>query len=457
MKLNVVVVGLGEVGRYIARVLLDEGHDLVLIDQSLDVVNLAEEQFDAMVLRGHAASPRVLQEARAHEADLLIAVTDQDEINMLSALQAKQLGAKQVMARVSNQIYFDDERGLHNDVFGAIDLVLNPEVLVAMEIQKLAGHVGVVAMEYFASGRIEMVEMKIVDTGPNTHKPLHTLSLPANTLIAAIDRDGQLIIPKGNDEVRPGDEVLAVGRIDQIPMLEHSFVRGERRSGTPRVIIVGGSDIAIHIAKALANNDTEVILIEQARARCDELADHLGADVTILQGDGTDMHLLDEERVGLADVFIAASDADEVNLMAALLARDLGTSQVMALVHKPDYGRVCQRLGIDITLSPRLAVAQQVLTHVTTGRITSVRPVLDGRGEFVELITSPRSRVVGKLIKDLNFPKQANICAVVGARGAFVPRGHDTIEGGDRVVVFTTPRQRPVVEKFFAAHTGWFG
>ncbi|MEO1269909.1 MAG: Trk system potassium transporter TrkA, partial [Myxococcota bacterium] len=327
--MKIVIVGMGEVGKHIAKVLLDETHDVVIIDQDEGALNSAEERFDAMILQGHGGSIATLREAGIDSCDLFIAVTNNDEVNMISAIRAKQLGAKQTIARVSNEVYFDDERGLHRSTFGHIDLVINPKVLVAIEIHKLVRTAAAVAVEDFADNRIEMVQLPVDESSTTLNRPLRDLSLPNNTLIAAIERSGELIVPSGADKLLPGDEVLCVGRVEQIPQVERLFNR-ERKRFVHKVFIVGGSEIGEHLARTLDADGVHVVLVEQDRERCYELADQLGDNVTVLNGDGTNMTLLEEERIDRADVFIAASAHDEVNLMASLLAKDLGVRRSIA-------------------------------------------------------------------------------------------------------------------------------
>jgi len=450
--MNIVIIGMGEVGKHIATVLLEEQHDVVIIDKNPSSLAAAEGAFDALVLQGHGASETTLVSANVHNADLVCAVTDNDEINMLAALSAKQLGAKRVIARVSNRIYYPDDRGLISDMFGAIDLVVNPKVLVAVELHKLVRSASAVAVEDFADNRIEMVQLPVLQRTSAVGKALRDLKLPPNTLIAAIDRDNNLIVPSGNHTIQAGDEVLCVGRIEQIPAIEKLFER-ERRRFVHKVFIIGGSEIGEHLAKALAADGIKVVMIDQDRERCFALKRSLPDTVTVLNADGTDMHILEEEGVDHCDAFVACSGADEINLMASLLAKQAGARRALALVHKPDYAKVCERLGIDATLSPRLTIAQQVLKYVRTGDVLSIRPVLSGRGEFLEFMASRDARITGTPIKDANFPRGANICAVVGHKGAYVPRGNDVIESGDRVVVFTTPKQRLAVERMFRKPT----
>ncbi|MGM0558232.1 MAG: Trk system potassium transporter TrkA [Myxococcota bacterium] len=451
--MNIVIVGMGEVGRHISSVLVDENHNVVIIDNDPAALATAEETIDAMMLQGHAGSLTTLRQANVAEADLFVAVTDNSEANLISAIRAKEEGAKRTIARVAEQAYFEEDRGIFAGMLG-IDLVINPQALIALEMHKIVRSSNAVAVEDFADNRVEMIQLPIRDVTMAVNRPLRDVKLPENTLIAALIRDHELIIPGGDDSILPGDEVLAVGRIDQIPEVEKLFKR-ERRKYTKRVIIVGGSQTGATLAEALVADGIEVLLVERDRDKCRELSEELPG-VIILHGDGTDVHLLEEERMDHTDSFVAVSGEDEINLMASLLARDLGARRVIAMVHKPDYGPICERLGIDSFLSPRLEVAKQVLKYVRAGEVVGITPVLEDLGEFVELIAPEEARIVGRPLKDVEFPRGANICAVVNEKGAFVPRGDYVIEPQDRVVVFTIPENRRAVEKAFQK-PGFFG
>ena len=191
------------------------------------------------------------------------------------------------------------------------------------------------------------------------------------------------------------------------------------------------------------------ILFEKDRRRCIELSQTLPKSVVIINGDGTDIELLEEERADHADVIVAVSPEDAVNIMTGLLAKEIGAPRIVAVVHKPDYAKVCERLGFDATLSPRREVAKHVLKWVRMGEVIEVSPVLDGKGEFLEFLVSNEAKILGDPIFKIGFPKGANICAIVSGDRAYVPRGNDTIKVGDRVIVFTTPQLRKDVEKFF--------
>jgi len=213
-------------------------------------------------------------------------------------------------------------------------------------------------------------------------------------------------------------------------------------------MIVGGGLIALNVARALEDDEFSVTLIERSKARCQQLVAEL-ENTVVLNADAMNSALLEEEGVASVDVFMALSEEDEVNLMASLLAKDLGARRCIALVHRPDYGPVCERLGIDATLSPRLIVAQQVLKYVGDGQIVGVSPVMNDRAEFIEFAATADSRVVGKRLAEASIPRGALVCAIMGAKGARVPTGDDRIAVGDHVVVFVLKDVRARVEKLF--------
>ncbi len=421
---------------------------MVIIDNDINALTHAEETLDAMVLRGHGASLKTLKQANVEQTDLFIAVTNHCETNLLAAIRAKELGAKKTIARVNEEAYFEDERGMVTGTFG-IDLLINPNALIALEMHKIIRSAHAIAVEDFADNRIEMIQLHVDPSTNVIDRMIKDIRMPSNTLIAAMVRDQEVLVPGGNNVIRDGDELLVVGRIEQIPKVEKLFKR-ERRRYTRRVIIVGGSDVAVSLAAALERDHIEVIIIERDRERCRAIARELH-HVAIINADGTNAHVLEEEHIASTNAFVAASHEDEVNLMASLLARDLGAPRVLALVHKPDYSPICERLGIDAPLSPRIEVAKQVLKYARAGQILSIAPILEGKGEFLEFLALEHSTIVGKPIKQVGFPSNANICGVVDASGAFVPRGDDIIEANDRVIVFTTPDQRVQVEAFFQA------
>lgn len=445
--MKAIIIGMGEVGKYIAAVLTEEKHDVTLVDTDAWNLSKAEEMVDALALRGHGASMRTLRQANVKGADLVAAVTNRDEVNLLAALTAKELGARRTVARVTNREYLeDDERGYYHNLLG-IDLVVSTQILVANEIHKLIKSIGAVAVETFADNRVEMVEIPVKGDARAVGKPLKDLSLPSNTLVAALLRDEQVIIPSGGDVVLAGDAVFLIGRMEKLPDAEKLFGK-MRQQEASKVVIVGGGEIGYSVAKLLESESLDVTLIEEDSDRADELARMLHNTV-IINGDGTDLKLLREERVQYADVFVATSGDDEVNLMSSLLAKNLGAKKTVTLVNRPDYIPTYELLGLDATVSPRLFAANQILKYAREGEVVAVSLLAEGKAEILELIPQEESPIVGKPLMDINFPQGALVAAVATEDGAVVPGGRHVIRPGNNVVVFTKPEVRSDVERLF--------
>jgi trk system potassium uptake protein len=449
--MDIIVIGMGEVGRYTTSVLAAEGNNVTIVDIDPKAISDVEESMDVLAYRGHGASMRTLQAVRASQADLLIASSSVDESNILACMLAKKLGTRKVIGRVSSREHLPNDQGVYYNLFD-IDLVISPEILTAIEIVKQVRSVGTVMVENFADNRIELVQLAIDQDTKLINQPLADISarylFGKGMGVAAILRQGALLIPSGADAMQPGDEVLVIGRADGMDELDRVFGRGRRRVAR-RIMLIGGGEIGFTVAKSFEGKGVEVTLIERAAERAAELADLL-QDTTVLTGDGTNLSLLEEEGVGNVDVFIAVSPDDETNLMAGLLAKRLGCKKVVALVHRPDYGPIYEQLGIDAAISPRLLAARQILKYVREGEVASVSVIADGRGEILELVASEGSLIVNRPLLEVNWPRGAMVGAVASTEGIVVPfKGRDTIQPGQTAIVFTTAEARPAVERMF--------
>tara|TARA_B100000674_G_C37948612_1_gene966139 strand:- start:75 stop:1445 length:1371 start_codon:yes stop_codon:yes gene_type:complete len=448
--MDIIVVGLGEVGKYITSVLVAEGNNVTVVDRDSTALAVVEENMDVLALRGNGASLRALEETRAAQADLVISTSSEDESNILASIIAKHLGARRVIARVSNRDHMPNEQGVFYDYFG-VDLLISPEMLTAIEITKQVRSVGAIMVENFADNRIEMMQLAIDGDNPLLNRPLYDVSkeflLGRGIGIAGILREGTLLIPSGADSIQGGDEVFVVGRGESMDAVEGILGKTRKRSAH-RAMLVGGGEIGFSVARELERLNIDVVLIERDVRRADQLAEMLDKTM-ILNGDGTNLQLLEEEGAGNVDVFIAVSPDDETNLMAGLLAKRLGCKKVVALVHRPDYGPIYEQLGIDAAISPRLLTARQIVKYVREGEVASTSVLAEGRGEILEMIAAEGCRIVDKPLIDTNFPRGAMIGAVAGQSGVFVPSGSDVIRPGNTVIVFTTPQVRPQVERMF--------
>lgn len=440
----VVVVGMGQVGRQVVRELEHDGHDVVAIDR--DPVNLedVENAQDVGTLLGYGSSPRVLREAEVHKADLLVAVTDNDEVNLVAARAALDLGAKRAIARVQGEQYSSWKEGIHYGLLG-IDVVLNPRILIAQEIAKIARSRGAIEVVGLAGNRVEMIQVELPASSRMLHKTLANLSLPDQTLIAAVVREGELFVPGGADVLLAGDRVYLLGHAGHMEAAEDLFGGGRQAS---RVCVVGGGVIGGALSRILSKSDVEVLLLERDRAKAELLAEEL-PDVTVIHGDGTDLPLLEEEGVSSFDLFAAVTGDDEVNLMAGLLAKRIGVARTVSTAQRPDYADIYQQLGIDIVLSPRTVASENALRFVRQAEVQSITLLEQGQAEVIELLARADSRIVGTPLKRLNLPRGALLGCIVSSGEVRVPSGADTIAAGDLVLVVATSAARPAVERLF--------
>jgi len=445
--MNIVVVGMGEVGKHIAHYLSGEKHNVTIIDNSTAALAEAEEMMDVLALVGPGGSVETLRKAEVGKADLVIAVTDDEEVNLLCAYTAKQLGAQKVVARVSSQDYIKGETGFYHNILG-IEMVISPQVLAAVEFQKQIRSIGAVMVENYAENRIEVIQLPLDEQLKVVGKRLMEIGMPPGALVAGILRDDELIIPSGQDELLLNDEVFIIGKVDAIPRAEELF--GKKKRGLARkVVIVGGGNIGFSIARSLQKENIDVTLIEKDKNICRKLSEELD-NVLVVNGDGTNINLLKEVGIDSCDALVSVvSRGEEINLLSGLIAKKLGAKKAIVLVHRPAYQELYEQVGIDATVSPRLVTANQILKYVREGEIIGVSVIEKGKGEIIELLAGEHSKVIGKPLKEIKFPKGAIVGALAGENGIKIPTGEDRIEAGMTVILITTPEVRPKVEKLF--------
>ncbi len=440
----IVIIGMGEVGRHLLRVLEHEGHDLVALDERPEAIAYVEDHHDVMTLTGYGARHELLMQAGVERADLVVAVTDQDEVNLIAALAAKQLGAKKVVARAQGDAWASHSEGVRYGLLG-VDVVINPRVLVAQELTRIARSHGAADVIDLAQDRIELVQIQIADDARHVKKPIMKLALPRDTLVAALVHDGQLLVPGGADVLLPGDRIYLIGRSEAILEAEDLFTsRREAR----RVCIVGGGVVGSALARNLASDGTEVLIIERDRERAEKLSVEV-PKATVVHGDGTDRQLLEEEEVGTYDLVCTLTAADEVNLMAALLAQRVGAGRTAALVHRADYMPIYTQLGVDIVLTPRAVASDHILRYVRGGAVQSLTMLEDGQAEVAELRVPRGARVVGVPLKRMGLPRGALLAGIVHEDQVIIPRGDDVVHAGDTVILLLTEGARPIVERMF--------
>ncbi len=435
--MEVIIVGAGQAGNHIAQALTQEKHNVTLIDPDHRRLDRAEELLDVRTVCDHGASPRVLERAGAADANLVAAVTNSDEVNLISAVTAKELGATLTAARVYDQAYHGGAKVEYRNLLG-IDLIISPQALAAFEIAKLIENPAAVMVETFAHGRVQMREMVVRHDSAASGRRIRDLFPPdrrEGALAVSITRGERVAVPGPDDYVRDGDLVTVVmpsGATKRVRELFH-----ETAAPAKSVVIAGGGTTAMMLAQTLESQHKEIKLIEQDRGRCDELARAL-VRTQVIHGDATRQSILEEERIEDADIFVAMCGEDEVNLMSALQARAMGVKHVTVTVNRADYAPLVERIGIQHAISPRILTGNRVLMLVGRFPILSSALLHEGKAEVVELMAQENSRVANhELGTDTRLPKGTILGAIVRGDDVIVPRGGDIVRPGDTCIAFT--------------------
>jgi len=457
--MKILILGAGQVGGTLAENLAGEGIDITLVDANTQALDELRNKLDIQTIRGWGSHPDVLRQAGADDADMLIAVTSSDEVNMVACQVCYSLFRTPTkIARVRSASYLDRE-GFFSGEHMPIDVLINPEEVVTDNIRQMLEHPGALQVLDFADGRIQLVAVKAYYGGPLVGQELRFLRqhMPnVDTRVAAIYRRDRAIIPKGNTVIEADDEVFFIAAREHINAVMAELRRVERPFR--RVMIAGGGNIGLRLARAI-EPFFSVKVLEFSRDRCESLADTLHQSV-VLNMDATDRERLLEENVEQCDVFCALTNDDEVNIMSSLLAKRLGARQVITLIGKPAYVDLVQGGDIDVAISPQQATTSSLLTYVRRADVARVHSLRRGAAEAIEAIAhgdARSSRVVGRALRDIDLPNGASIGAI--ARGDKVLIAHDdvVVEPGDHVILFLVDkRQVAAVERLFQVGITFF-
>ena len=440
-----VVMGAGEVGYHLARSLSQEDHDVVVIDRDPARVERIGEELDVLVVQGNGAHLPVLEQAGVGRADLFMAVSSSDEANLSASLLAKRLGAERSVVRVGAADELISHRQVYEEVF-RVDLLMSTQVLTTNRILNLIRGHNTVAVETFAGGKVQLRKIHLREGSPLTEKPLKDVDLPADTLVVALFRGEELIIPGGDDRAQPGDQALILGSTEVISSFERMVTDRPEKLGL--VVIAGGGATGVTVARALEGLDVDVKLIERSRERCRELATTF-PDFEVLHGDATDLNLLKAERIDRAKTFVALSGHDDTNLMATLLAQELGVEQVVALVNRGETSHLWERLGLLQVFSPRALAYDRVREYIDSGYSVNIVSLRHGAAQVLERRLYEASPAAGVTLADINPPRGMIVGAVVRGRKVFVPRGADRLEVGDLVTLFVREEELGTVQLLF--------
>lgn len=429
--MNIVVLGAGNVGWSIADLLCRAEHSVTVVDEDPQRVAAINDNLDVRAICGSASQSSVLFQAGTTSADICLAVTGSDEINIVAASMAKSMGARRTIARVYAPVFRDLSTFDYQRHF-KIDRMMSLEHLSAIELARSIRGPGSVVVEQFARGELQVEELIVGQQGKLTQSPVRELGLPSNVRIGTIQREQKMWIATADDQFQVGDRVTMFARPADMVKVKAFFQMADRTG--KRIIIGGGGETGLHLARVLESEIFKVTVIERDEQRSQVLANLLDK-ATVIKGDASGRDFLEELRVGTADVFVACTGDDEVNMMLGVEASDLGAKQVLALIGKPDYESVLDRLGIDKAVSERSVMAKQIMSYLNEGVILSRAKLPGGLINIIELDVVEGAPVTESAIKDLGLPERCLMVAIVQHEQVRVPGADDKLQPGDSAVV----------------------
>ena len=436
--MKILIVGLGKVGYAIARQLEGENHDLTLVDANVEALARAENSIDAMFVEGNGAGVSVLLEAGVRDADLVIAVTENDEVNLICCLMAKKLGAKRTIARIRNPEYFREATTLRREI--GLDMTINPEYAAAQEIARILRIPAAFSVESFARGLVELIGFQVMQGDAIADVSLidYNRKNPNSILLCAAKRGDEVIVPDGFFVPRAGDLVYVIGSPRETTRVLKSM--GRNVSPVRRVSILGGGRIALYLAWALESINARITIVEQKNERCLDLAEKL-PKATIIHGDGTDHELLDTEGIFDCDAFVPLTGRDEENLLMALSAQHAGVRKVLPKMSRPNYMEVLRQLGLETVISPKDITANFISSYVRGvansqgSAVESLHKILDGAMEAVEFTAAGSTHFLDTPLRDLHLRHGLIVAAIVHDGKVSIPGGNSQIRENDRVII----------------------
>ena len=445
--MNIVILGAGTVGASIARVLCARHHNVFIIDQSRSALAEVEDRLDVHTIHGNACDPAVLFHARASTAELCLALTNSDEVNIVGASIARQMGTGRSMSRIQHPSYLDTSTINIAEHFGLASL-FSLEKLTALALARAIRAHGLFALENLAQGEVEVQEVAVVEDAKAVGRQLVDLNLPSEIRVGMIASSEQSIIAGPTDIFAVGDHVTLIGHVGEIDSIRQLF----EHKPPPRqhVVIAGGGETGFLLAQILEQRHRfHVTVIEHDEERCEFLANRLNSS-TVLNADGTRRSQLEEARVGNADVFVAATGHDEDNIVCGVEANEMGCPRILSVVRRPDYSDVLTKVGIEKSVSPREVLAEEILSMLQSGPVISRRKISGGDAEILELAVGAGSVMTRAPLNDVPQKPGLSIAAIVRAKSIWMPGPDDQLKAGDSAIVLVESDRADEVLKLFA-------
>ncbi|MCB9799411.1 MAG: Trk system potassium transporter TrkA [Candidatus Omnitrophica bacterium] len=440
--MKIVILGIGETGYYLAQLLSQEKHDLILIEKDAKKVQYATEHLDVQIIHGDGANALVLEPLLDEKTDFFIAATDRDEVNILATLIARNFGTQRALVRVSDPtnlihpLLTDDPKVS----------VLNAEMAVAKDLTRLVGNPSADEVEFFANGKAEMMRLHVADDSGIIFKSLKDIQVPDSWLIIAATRRGEFSIVSGDFIIQPGDQLLVIGNPEKSREIESLL--GLHPVKVRRVILIGYNSISAQLARVFRRRNIEVRLIEEDKHKAEVASAELHG-VLVINGDGTNDEILSQAGIDQADYVLALTHDDESNVLISLLAKEKKVRRVIAMTLKPQYNPIIEKIGIDCVVNPRSAIVDEIVRSIHHQDLSGLTILEGGKGRMMEFVIQKEVRLCGTPLTRIRLPKQTLIGAIVRGEKLIIPRGNDRIQPDDHVVVFTTQTAIAEVKKIF--------
>ena len=442
--MKIIILGAGQVGISTAEILAKEDNDITLIDNVASQVEGLQDRLDIRTIVGSASHPSVLEQAGGPDADLILAVTDQDEVNMAACQVAYTLfRTPKKIARIRSVEYLT-----HTEIFSddsiPVDVIISPEQLITQHVLHLIEYPGALQVVDFAGGKIKLVGLKAYHGGPLVGRELRTIREDLPTVearVAAIYRHDRPIIPEGDTIIEPNDEVFIVAAAPHIPIVMSEFCAVEAPG--QNIMLVGAGKIGLQLARTLEQNNYQVKLIEHGAERARQVAEQLDATI-VLRGDAADEDLMLQENIDAMDVFCSLTNDDEANILSAMLAKRLGAHRTMALINRSAYVDLIESSVLDVAISPSLITVGSLLTHVRRGDTIAVHSLRRGAAEAIETIAhgdATSSSVVGRRIEEISLPSGTRVGALLRNQEVIIPHHDTVIEAEDHVILFVIDKK----------------
>lgn len=437
-KMKIIITGAGKSGFAVAKTLSREGHDITVIDKSSDIITQVSNALDVICVEGNATNPETLIGAGAEDAELLVAATRSDEVNMICGIAARKLGTPHVIARIRDPEYMTQTSFLRETM--GLSMIVNPELECAREISRILRFPSAARVDVFSKGSVEIVEHRVLPNEALDGIELKSLSssVRAAVLVSVVERDGEVFIPNGDFVLRGGDKLSITGSSHELRRFFTAV--GKYKKPVKRVLIMGGGRIAVYLTSLLQEAGMSVTVIERDHARCNTLCD-LIPDATIICGDATNSDVLQEEGIRTADAFVALSGDDGDNIVTSMYARQCNVGTIVTKVNREHFNDIMESSGLDCVVSPKELVAQQLARYVRAmsnsagSSMETLYKLADGKAEAVEFSVGEKFAGAGQALRELKLRKGILVCGVIRGSKSIIPDGNTAILAGDHIIL----------------------